>query len=170
MSKPEWSPDRFSKTLDTGDSEAIHKDLLKHVVKELIKVYRYRLMRRLEDRVGVYAVVMRDTFGSRLFLIAKGSKLWRGIVSCQARLPNFALSENTPIVLAWLKPPENTLKFYLFDPYTIIHEKEGFNIRRGVQMINFNIRQGIAFDPCFNVQWKFEELKKKRNMKLTVFQ
>lgn len=140
--------------LSTGDTRAIRKNLLNEVAQYLVRSCGYLCVETLRDMVGIYAKLMKDQHGNKFFLIAKGSELWRDVVSCQAFLPVIAKNNhiNTQIVLAWYPPTKSArLKLYQFDPYKIIQEKYGYNNRQGVRMINFSIRLGELFDPLKGV-------------------
>lgn len=155
------------KIIDTGDNEPLTKHLLQKIMLDLRAQNRCKLIKKLEDRVGVYAFIMRDAQGQRFYLIAKGSHMWLDVVSCQAHLPSFAEREKTPIILAWLNPDSNELKFYLFDPGHIIKFVEehllssqyGYNERKGVRMINFSLSLGTIFDPIMNLEEAWRRMR-----------
>jgi hypothetical protein len=156
MSNPDLP--NFPAFLNTGDSDAIRKDLLEKTVKYLVSEYHFKVINHFEDLVGTYTYVMRDTYSQRFYIIAKGSKLMGETISCQAGLPNLAIPEHSPIILVWFNPENKELKFYVFDPESILRlvkehpEKYGLNERKGVNMINFSIKLGAAWDPAMSVE------------------
>jgi len=147
--------------LKTGNSKAKRRRLLENVAAKLVSENGCKIIRACKDRVGFYAYIMRDHLGQKFYLIAKGSRLFKDIVSCQAHLPIRAQSENRPLVLAWLPLSEEDVRFYLFEPQQIIEDNYGFNDRQGVRMINFSIKLGFAFDPdSLSVEMLYEKVKK----------
>jgi len=159
----------FPSFLQTGDSEPLNKSLLGHVAQGLVKQYKYKIVRGCRDRVGVFCYIMRDPLGKRFYLIAKGSRLYRDFVSCQAYLPSRAERESCPIILAWLNPEDKTLRFYLFDPRQIVKHNYGLNDRQGVRMINFSIMLGALIEPEMSVEELYEKVKKiPRQTKLSL--
>jgi len=150
-----------SDSLDTGDTPAVVGDLLMNFRVMLVKEYGHKPVKAIRDAKGVYTVIMRDQYGGRYYLIAKGSKLWRDIVSTQSYLPHQAARENTPLVLAWYNPDSGTTSYYLFDPKEIVDKNYGTNVRFGVEMINWSIRLGVRYDPSMSVSGLYEKTKGK---------
>ena len=149
--------------LQTGQSEA-HGSLLVKVIA-FLKQRKHKLIRKMNDRVSLYAAVMKDSWKTRYVIIAKGSRLYRDIVSCQSSLPALARDINTPIVLAWKEPQKTELQFIIFNPCDIIEENYGLNMRKNVQMINFSINLGAPVDPDLNIAKAYSKVK-PRQMKL----
>ena len=137
--------------LETGDAEPITKGLLEDVVKTLVHKHGYFVVTSLKDAVGTFAFKMRDQYGGRFYLIAKGSKLFKGLVSCQAFIPNRARDEKAALILAWMNPDSEELAFYIFDPVQILEHNEGINIHRGVQFINWQLSLGKRFYETMDV-------------------
>jgi len=138
---------RHESNLDTGDNEALLKNFLIQTAESLCRK-GYRVLRRIEDRVGLFAFLMRNRQGNTFYLIAKTSRLWQDRISCQAFLPTIARNEKRSILLAWLEPETNKLRFYLFEPTEIVENNFGLNPRKGVDMINFSIKLGKSVDPA----------------------
>lgn len=138
-------------SLDTGNSDPKQRDLLEDVARWLIKKCRHRVLEIYKDRVGVFAYLMNMPGGNKYFLIAKGSCLWRDIVSCQSVLPQRAISASVPsIILAWKLKDEGSnmiVRFYRFKADEIIRDNLGTNMRKGVEMLNFNIRLAERWSP-----------------------
>lgn len=138
------------------------RDLLDKTVKYLVTEHHFKNVKVMRDMVGRFANVMRDQYAQRFYLLVKGSELYMDLISCQAYLPNIAAQEQSPLILFWSNAKTEEAKFYLFDPESILRlvkehpEKYGFNDRKGVRMINFSIRLGVAYEPPMSVEavWK----------------
>jgi hypothetical protein len=144
---------------------------LDKTIKYLVNEHHYKNVKPVEDAAGHFASVMRDPLSQRFYLLAKGSRMMRDVISCQAYLPNMAAQEKSPIVLVWFNPENQNLRFYLFDPTSILQfvqeqiEKYGEDAQYGyndreykqsIRMINFSIKLGVTFDPVMSVEavWK----------------
>lgn len=155
--------------LKTGDATTKRHNLLEYTMKLLVRSYGFKILRRCGDRVGIYTFLMKDHEGQSFYLIAKGSKLWRDIVSCQAFLPHIARTEKRPLILAWLPPDQEDILYYLFDGASIEDKKVGFNDRQGVQMINFSIKLGKRYSPFESVRSVWQEVKSVEHGQPSVF-
>jgi hypothetical protein len=146
---------RHEEFLNTGDTNAPLKNFLIQTAENLC-TQGHRVLRRLDDRIGLYAFLMRNRQGNTFYLIAKTSRLWQDRISCQSFLPRIACNEKRPILLAWSDPESKKLRFYLFDPSEIIENNFGLNSRKGVDMINFSIKLGKAIDTATWVWSKWQ--------------
>jgi len=142
------------------------KGLLEKVVKTLIHQHHYKVINRFKDAVGVFGYLMKDAYGNRFYLIAKGSRLFRGLVSCQAFLPHRARDEKTAIILAWKNPEDTqeTVDYFLFDPEQIIESNEGMNVRRDVQFINWKLDLGKRFYPTMDAAMALAKLREQAKL------
>lgn len=145
------------KDFNTGNAPAKNKNLLDTVTKMLVKNHNYKVIKTMEDAVGKFSCILRDNYGGRCYLIAKGSNVFQGTVSCQAYLPNLAAREDTPILLA-LKTQESPLEFYLFNPSQLLRSNK-FNPYKDVQFRNFPLEWGIRFYPSMDVALAYKKIK-----------
>jgi len=118
-----------------GDTDIVNKSQ-----KELLKKAKYKLnkliLRDFKDSVGRYA------FEVDKFVVACRSYLYGYIVSVHKQLVNYAKTKNKKILVYF----DDVDKFYMFDPIEI--EKFGTINRRGEEeMINFDIKNGVFYEP-----------------------
>lgn len=124
-------------TYDTGDNPA-EGDLLTRTI-QFMKDQGCRLIRTISD-VKTYAAFMNSPDGLDFYLVAKGSKVWKGIVSTQLALLYRAAPQPDPLILAlWDGPIKQGPKLYLFNPQRVMDDSDAgdVNVRFGVEMLNF---------------------------------
>jgi hypothetical protein len=149
--RPDW--------LQTGDSQRKQFDITEKVLRDLFK-NGYKPVRALADRIGVFAHVMKTNSGDRIFVVTKGSAIWKDTVSCQAYLPSHAAQERAALVIALLQDSAEDPRYFIFNPKEIDRKSIGYNVRQGVQFVNFSILLGIETTPAHFTE-EFEKLKQR---------
>jgi len=159
----------FGERLDTGDNPPLHGDLLDEISEYLEKL-GHRRIRELRDQRGPFGLLFMSTDGIGFGVVAKGSRLYGQTVSCQNYLVIQLSHDNRPLVLAWKditwNPP---LRFYVFDPSDLKNHNYGTNMRFGVAMLNFNIRQGVRWLPSQPLEPVWNKLKPKPAVAISPF-
>jgi hypothetical protein len=160
----------FPERLQTGNNlskralEPPHRRLLEETLKLLAHKYHYLTISPVRDSVGTFAYLVRDPHNQRAYLIAKASRMWQGIISCQAFFPNRLQTEKRPLMLALYNEDTNETKFYLFDSTAIIefvkaNPNFGYDPRFDVQMVNFSMNLAHAFDPSTSLEEAWKQIK-----------
>lgn len=148
--RPDW--------LDTGDNEARVGGAQLQVLKDLVTGHGWRNVKPISDGVGTFAHLMKDDFGNFVIVVVRTTWFWKDkYTSVQAFLPNECATRQCPLVMAFVG---ELVSYYVFNGDEIRRKNLGFNMRLGVQFVNFERTLGMESDPD-HVWDCFDALKKK---------
>ena len=139
-------------------SEPIYGDLLENLVLELMQLgFKMKGYNTDETHQRFAAHLVATGEPLPFMLVAKGSKLFKEVVSTQRSLIE---TWKGPLVLGWIQG--DSKEFYVFDPEAILLREHWSNWLAGVEFFNFSVFSGAIWQPqtqSLNDVWQM--LKKK---------
>ncbi len=119
------------------------------------------------DEHGIYAIPMQDKLFFPFLLVAKGTQIWKDIISVHKKIVE---EWNAPVVFAYARSQTDAVQFFVLDPIHIRQTKE-FENTRGSPMVNFPASDNMCYvwdgDEVLADLWV--KVKRKRHEKLDYF-
>lgn len=128
-------------SFDTGDNEPKAKKLLKTSFNLLRKkIPSIIVLSDVKDRHGTYGKIIK-VINRKYILVARSTIPFKGCVSTQKRIVDYASQSNCKILLAY--GVKDFPYFYAFNPAEIIEKHQGINVRKEDEYYNYPIKLGV---------------------------